>query len=120
MTTQNHFDIIIKYCDLRALALEYLYDPHYPDMPPKFLIYIEPVRNCIKIVGVLIAWHYGDTPQTAVSDFNKSYTLKTIMEITDLSEYTVKKYIRVLNSYGIIHSFTPNNLETRYYLSGVM
>ena len=101
MTTQEQFDTIIKHIDLKALALEHIVNSDWPQLKPAHTLYIVPIQNCIKILGVL---YISTIDNSESSIYNKSYTFQTIYESLDLSEYTLKKYLRVLTQYGLIHT----------------
>ena len=113
MTTQAQFDAMFKHLDLKLLALEHIVNPDWPQLRPAHTLYIQPVQNCIKILGILYSWQWdgstSDDPNLSI--YNKSYTFQTIYECLDLSEYTLKKYLKVLVQYGLIHTNGHPNFD---------
>lgn len=111
----NVLNVICNYIDLKSEALEYLYNPEYPEMSKRQLIYNKTTQNCIKIIAALLNYYFIDSDPDNLSFNETSYTINELIEMTNISKEYLRKHLVYLEDKYVVHSCVEEDGKTKRY-----
>lgn len=111
----NVLNAIYNYIDLKFEALEYLYNPEYPEMSKKQLTYNKTTQNCIKIIAALLHYYLIDSDPDNLSFNETSYTINELAEMINMSKDYIRNHLLYLEDKYVVHSCVEEDGKTKRY-----